>query len=58
MMINLDGLKGDGPASWTDVEVAGPPYFLNIGDRDREQDMIIIIYESDYQASIFLRKPG
>jgi len=53
-MINLDGLKGNGPESWTDVEVVGPPYILNIDDGDREQDMIKIIYESDYQGQIGL----
>ena len=51
-LINLDGLRGDGPSSWTGIEVFGPPYILDIGAGDREQEMIKIIYESDYQGPI------
>ncbi len=51
-IINLNGLIGDGPETWNDDEALGPPYIVTIGDGDREQEMMKIIQESEYNGLI------
>ena len=53
-IINLNGIKSEGPGIWTDEEALGPPYILTIGSGDMEQEMMKIIYESGYTGLIGL----